>query len=211
MIKLFHASGACSLAPHIALRETGCAFDSVLVDLKNGEQRQPDYLRINPKGRVPALSVDGAILTEVGAILEWIGRKFPVAQLLPQQDIMASAQMQSFNLFLSSTVHIAFAHLFRPERWADGKNAIADLKARTPANLAESFALVEARLSDGRPWVMGTQYTIADPYLYVFSRWLERDGAGGSTALPLTVAHRYRMQTRPAVRAALDAEQLPPL
>jgi glutathione S-transferase len=211
MIKLFHAPGACSMSVHVALLEAGADFEPIAVDLKNGAQHSPEYLRINPQGRVPTLVTDDGTLTEVPAILNWIAQTYPQAQLAPQGDGFALAQMQSFNLFLSSTVHIAFAHLFRPERWADGDAAKDDLGARTPVNLALNFAMIEQRLADGRAWVMGAQYSVADAYLYVFSRWLERDGAGGSANLPLTVAHRSRMQERPAVQAMLAAEGLPPL
>jgi glutathione S-transferase len=85
------------------------------------------------------------------------------------------------------------------------------MKAKVPSNLALVFKLVEDQLSDGRPWVMGSQYTVADPYLYLFARWLERDGAGGSARLPLTRAHRDRMQQRPAVQKVLAAEGIAPL
>lgn len=211
MLKLFYAPNACSLAVHIALNEAGADFEPIRLDLKAGDQRKPEYLAVNPKGRVPALVTPRGTLTEVAVILGWIANMFQSAHLKPEGDFFAFSEMQSFNLFLSSTLHVAFAHLLRPERWADSDAAKAELRAKTPSNLVALFGLVEERLADGRPWVMGAQYTVADCYLYVFARWLEREGAGGAAAMPLTVAHRARMQQRPAVQKTLATEGLSPV
>jgi glutathione S-transferase len=211
MLKFFYFPNACSLASHIALNEAGAEFEAVRVSLRDGEQRKPEYLAINPKGRVPALVTPRGTLTENPVILGWIANMFPKAQLKPEGDFFAFSEMQAFNLYLSSTVHVAFAHLFRPERWADSEAAKNEMKAKVPSNLVQVFALVEDRLRDGRPWLCGAQYTVADCYLYLFARWLERDGAGGSALMPLTVAHRTRMQARPAVLKTLADEGLEPL
>jgi glutathione S-transferase len=210
MLKLFYGPNACSLAAHIALAEAGADYQAVRLDLKAGDQRKPDYLALNPKGRVPALATAAGVITENPAILNWIAESFPKAHLKPD-DALAYAQMQSFNLYLASTVHVTFAHLFRTERWADSESARSEVKAKVPASLASQWNLIEERLADGRPWVCGDQYTVADPYLHVFSRWLERDGVGGSAAMPLTRAHRARMQERPAVKAVLAEEGLAPV
>ncbi|HEY2008583.1 MAG TPA: glutathione S-transferase N-terminal domain-containing protein [Rhizomicrobium sp.] len=210
MLKLFYSPNACSLAPHIALAESGAAYEAVRVDLKAGEQKKPDYLAINPKGRVPALMTEKGVLTENPVILNWIAENFPTAQLRPD-DAFAYAQMQSFNLYLASTIHVTFAHLFRTERWADSEAARTELKAKVPSSLAALWTLIEDCLGDGRPWVCGERYTVADPYLYVFARWLERDGVGSSADMPLTRAHRARMQERPAVKKVLAKEDLAPV
>ena len=210
MLKLFYSPNACSLGSHIALAEAGADYQAVRLDLKAGDQRKPDYLALNPKGRVPALATGDGIITENPAILNWIAESFPKARLKPD-DAFAYAQMQSFNLYLASTVHVTFAHLFRTERWADSDSARSEVKAKVPSSLASQWTLIENRLADGRTWVCGDQYTVADPYLHVFSRWLERDGAGGSAAMPLTRAHRARMQERPAVKAVLAEEGLAPV
>ena len=119
--------------------------------------------------------------------------------------------MQDFNLYLASTIHVTFAHLFRAGRYADSDAAKEEIRAKVPSTLATQWKLIEDRLGDGRPWVCGAQYTVADCYLYVFARWLERDGAGGAAALPFTRAHRDRMQARPAVEQVLAVEELKPL
>ena len=207
MLKLFYGPNTCALAPHIALNETGGEFDLVRVDTQKGEQRSAEFLAINPKSRVPALATDRGILTEVPVLLGYIARNFPKAELAPS-DGFEFFQMQSFNLYLASTVHVTFAHLFRTERWADSDSARSEVKAKVPSSLASQWTLIEDRLADGRTWVCGEQYTVADPYLHVFSRWLERDGAGGSARFPRLVAHRTRLQARPAVQKVLDTEGL---
>jgi glutathione S-transferase len=211
MLKLFYGPNACSLASHIALTEAGADFEAVRLNLKAGDQHKPEYLAINPKGRVPALVTPRGILTESVVILGWVAQSYPQAHLRPEGDFFAFSEMQSFNLYLASTIHVTFAHLFRTARWADSESATAEIQAKVPSSLAAQWTLIEDRLGDGRPWVCGTQYTVADPYLYVFARWLEREGAGGSAAMPLTRAHRARMQARAAVKKVLDVEGLAPV
>lgn len=210
MLKLFYGPNTCALAPHIALNEAGADFDLVKVDTQKGEQRSADYLAINPKSRVPALATDDGILTEVPVLLAYIGRTFPTAELTPFHGF-EFFQMQSFNLYLASTVHITFAHLFRPERYADSDQAKADMKAKVATNLATQLGLVEEQLSDGREWVHGARYTLSDPYLYTFARWLEREGSGGIGAFPKLAAHRARMQTRAAVLKSLEQQGIKPV
>lgn len=210
MLKLFYAPNACSLAPHIALEEAGADYEAVLVDTKAGEQREPAYLSVNPKGRVPALATEHGILTEVPVLLGFIARSFPKADLAPA-DMFAFFEMQSFNTYLASTIHITYAHLFRPERYADSDAAKAEMGAKVAGNLGIQFQLVEDRFADGREWVHGGQYTVSDPYLYVFTRWLDREGAGGIARFPKLAAHRARMEGRPAVQKALQQEGLAPV
>ncbi|MBN9553117.1 MAG: glutathione S-transferase family protein [Alphaproteobacteria bacterium] len=210
MLKLFYAPNACSLAPHIALEEAGADYEAILVDTKAGEQREPAYLSVNPKGRVPALATEHGILTEVPVLLGFIARSFPKADLAPA-DMFAFFEMQSFNTYLASTIHITYAHLFRPERYADSDAAKAEMGAKVAGNLGTQFQLVEDRFADGREWVHGGQYTVSDPYLYVFTRWLDREGAGGIARFPKLAAHRARMQARPAVQKALEQEGLAPV
>lgn len=210
MLKLYYAPNACSLAPHIALNEAGAAYEAVAVDTRGGEQRSPAYLAINPKARVPSLATDRGILTEVPVLLGFIARSHPDAKLAPA-DSFEFFQMQSFNTYLASTIHITFAHIFRPERYADSEPAKAEMRAKAPKSLLEQFQLVETQLSDGREWVHGAQYTVSDPYLYVFARWFEREGVGSIAALPRIKAHRDRMQTRPQVLKTLEQEGLKPV
>ncbi len=176
MLKLYYAPGACSLASHIVLEEAGAEYERQRVDTKNNQQRTPEYLKINPKGRVPALATDRGILTESPVILGYIAQTFPQAGLADISDSFAFADMQAFNLFLTATVHVAFAHVFRPTRYADGDETAVAMKVKASASIDDYFTMIEGKLSDGRPYVHGDRYTISDPYLLVFSRWLDRAG-----------------------------------
>jgi glutathione S-transferase len=206
MLKLYYSPGACSLASHIVLEEAKAPYTSWRVDLKAGEQRSPEYLKINPKGRVPALATERGILTESPVIMGFIARSFPQARLANLDDSFAFGEMQAFNLFLTATVHVAFAHVFRPTRYGDGDATAIAMKTKASASLDESFALIDRKFADGRPYVHGEQYTISDPYLLVFSRWLDRANLGPVEKFPLVAAHRARVEARPAVQNVMAAE-----
>ena len=208
MLKLFYSPGACSLAAHAALEEAGASYEIQLVDLKSGQQRSSDYLKVNPKGRVPALATERGILTESPAILVYIAQRFPQSNLAPLGDPFAFAEMQAFNVYLASTVHVAFAHVFRASRYADGEVAAAAMKAKAPEALDEAFAAIDARLSDGRPFVQGENYTLCDPYLMVFERWFTSGKLGHPERFTHVRSHRERVEARPAVRRVLAAEGL---
>jgi len=205
MLKLYYCLGTCALASHVALEEAGAQYDAVRVSLAAGEQRKPEYLAINPKGRVPALITDQGALTETPAILMYISQTFPQAKLAPIDDPFALAQVQSFNSYLCSTVHVAHAHRTRPQRWADDETSLADMKRKVPQTVGECFDLIERQTIKG-PWVMGDTYTIADPYLFTVSGWLEGDSVD-ITRYPKVNEHWRRMQERPAVQRALAMER----
>ncbi|MBV9374088.1 MAG: glutathione S-transferase family protein [Alphaproteobacteria bacterium] len=205
MIKLFYAPNTCSLASHIALEEAGAAYTTVRVDFAINEQRRPEYLAVNPKGRVPALVTDSGTLTETPAILAFIAQSFPKAGLAPFDEPFAFAQVQAFNSYLCSTVHVAHAHRMRGNRWADDPAAIAEMKRKVPESVGAAYDLIEHGMLKG-PWVMGETYSICDPYLFTLSEWLEGDGVDLSR-LPKVVAHRNRMFERAAVREAIAEER----
>jgi glutathione S-transferase len=205
MMKLYYATGTCALASHIALEEAGAAYTTDRLDFKANQQNTPDYLKINPKGRVPALVTDKGVITENPAILAFIAQSFPKAKLAPFEDPFAFAQVQSINSYLCSTVHVAHAHKGRGYRWATEETSFADMKRKVPETMAACFALIERDLLKG-PWVMGEQYTICDPYLYTISGWLEGDGVDPAK-LPKVAAHRQRMSERPAVQKVLAEEK----
>ena len=202
MFKLYSAPGTCALASHIALEEAGAPYSAERLNFKDNQQNSAEYLKINPKGRVPALVTDNGVLTETPAILAFVAQSFPKAKLVPQ-DAFAFAQVQSINSYLCSTVHVAHAHKGRGYRWASEESSFADMKRKVPESMTACFALIERDILKG-PWVMGEQYTICDPYLYTISGWLEGDGVDLGK-LPKVVAHRKRMEERPAVQAVLAA------
>jgi len=204
MIKLFYAVNTCSLASHIALEEAGAEYSTVRISFAADEQRGPGYLAINPKGRVPALVTDKGLLTETPAMLAFIAQSFPEAGLAPLDDPFAFAQVQGFNSYRCSTVHVAHAHRMRGQRWADDPAAIAAMQRKVPQSVAACFALIEHEMLKG-PWVMGEAYTICDPYLFTLAGWLEGDGID-LTPLPRVIAHRRRVSERPAVQKAIAQE-----
>jgi glutathione S-transferase len=204
MFRLYYAPGTCALATHIALEEAGAPYEAVLVDFRSQSQRSPEYLRVNPKGRVPALVTESGTLTETPALLYFVAQRFPDADLAPLADPYALAQVQEFNSYLCSTVHVAHAHRMRGTRWADDAAAIEAMKRKTPANVTECFELIEHNLFRG-PWVMGDRYTICDPYLFTLGSWIEGDGVD-TKKVPHVMEHRARMLARPAVQKAVAAE-----
>ena len=204
MLKLFYAVGSCALASHIALEEAGADYKAERLNFKANQQNSPEYLAINPKGRVPALVTDEGTVTETPAILALIAQSFPQARLAPS-DPFGFAQAQSFNSYLCSTVHVAHAHKLRGYRWASEDSSFADMKRKLPENMSACFAMIESGMLKG-PWVMGEQYTVCDPYLFTIGLWLEGDGVDMKT-LPKVMAHRKRMSERPAVLKVLAEEQ----
>ena len=203
MLKLFYAVGSCALASHIALEEAGAEYETVRLDFAANDQRKPEYLKINPKGRVPALVTDSGILTETPAILAYIAQIFPKAALAPLADPFAFARVQAFNSYLCSTAHVNHAHFTRGSRWADEPASLEDMKRKVPKNVSDSFALMEKEMVEG-PWVMGNAYTICDPYLFTVAGWLPRDSVD-IASFPKIHEHHKRMAERPAVKKVLAA------
>jgi glutathione S-transferase len=203
MLTLFYSPGSCSLASHIALEEAGADYALVQTNTARGDQRKPEYLAVNPKGRVPALVTERGVLTETPAILAYVAQAYPAAGLAPA-DPWDFAQMQAFNSYLASTVHVAHAHKHRGYRWASQESSFADMRAKVPENEAECFRLIEAEHLKG-PWVMGQQYTVADGYLFTLTDWLEGDGVD-PRQFPRVYEHYQRMRARPAVSKVLAEE-----
>src|SRR6476646_5815125 len=175
MFKLYYAPGTCALATHIALEEAGAPYEAVRVDFGSQAQRSPEYLAVNPKGRVPALVTESGTLTETPGLLLFVAQRFPNAELAPLSDPFALAQVQEFNSYLCSTVHVAHAHRMRGTRWADDAAAIEAMKRKVPDSVRACVDLIEREMFAG-PWVMGANYTVCDGYLYTLTQWLGGDG-----------------------------------
>jgi glutathione S-transferase len=204
MLKLFYAPDTCALASHIALEEAGAAYDSVRIDFATDEQRKPDYLAINPKGRVPALVTNRGVLTETPAMLAFIAQSFPHARLAPIDDPFAFAEVQAFNAYICATLHVAHAHRMRGYRWADDPAAIAAMQRKVPDSVGACYDLIEHKMFRG-PWVTGETYTVCDPYLFTLAQWLEADGVDRKK-IPKVVNHSRRVAERPAVQKAIAEE-----
>lgn len=207
-LKLFYAPGACSLAPHIALEETGVPFQAIAIDTKNGEQRRAPYLAINGKGRVPALAIDDWALTENPAILQFIGRAFPEARLWPE-DPRAAARATEWMAWLSSTIHVAYAHMRRAERYATSEQALEDVRAKGRESCEALWPAVESAFGAG-PWALGGAYSVVDAYLMVFWMWGRGPALGFDMPgrFPRWTAQARRMTSRPAVERAFRREAL---
>ena len=171
MLTLYSAPRTCALASHIALEQAGADYEVVRLDFRANAQRQPDYLAINPKGRVPALATPKGVITETPAILTYIAQSYPGARLAPLDDPYAFAQGQAFASYLCATVHPAYAHGVRGTRWADDPAAIAEMKRKAPQVMSDCFDLIENQLLAG-PWVLGEDYSFCDPYLFTLAGWL---------------------------------------
>jgi glutathione S-transferase len=204
MFTLYYAANTCSLAVHIALEDAGAGYELRRIDFTSTEQQSPDYLRVNPKARVPAMVTPHGILTETPAMLAFIAQSFPEAALAPLNDAFAFAQLQSFNSYLCSTLHVAHAHRMRGYRWAYEASSFIDMQRKVPESVSACYDLIETRMLRG-PWVMGNNYTIADPYLFTLAQWLEDDGVNPER-IPRVIEHRYRMTEQPGVKRAIAAE-----
>jgi glutathione S-transferase len=204
VIKLYYSPGSCSLAPHIVLEELGIAFESVPISLKDGEQHKADFQRLNPKARVPVLVVDGKVLTENVAILTYLGGGYAQRGLWPKET-WKQAEALSLMAWLSSSVHITFAGIFRPERYTADAPAKETVKAQSRITLLKYFADIE-KLLTGKTFAMGGQYTVCDPYLLVFYRWGYRIGLDMKDEFPQWTKHALRVASRPTVKRVFEIE-----
>ncbi|WP_010466970.1 glutathione S-transferase family protein [Acidovorax radicis] len=203
-LTLYYTPSTCAQAVRIALEEAGAPYQLVRVDFAAGQQRTPEYLAVNPKGRVPALATPHGTLTETPALLAYVAQSFPEARLAPA-DAHGFARLQEFHSYLASTVHIAHAHRPRASRWADDPEAIAAMQRKVPQNMTDCFNLIETHYlppAEHGAWVMGAQYTVADGYLFTIASWLASDGVD-IALFPKVHAHTQRMLQRPAVQRAL--------
>lgn len=199
-IRLYYAPGACSLAPHIVLREVGADFEPVRVDLATHRTEQGEsYASINPKLYVPALELgDGAVLTEGPAIVQFLADAHPSAGLAPPCGTLERARVQEWLNFLSAELHKAFGPLFLQDSGEPTKEA-------AKSQVRRRFDHIERSLSDGRQFLAGGDYGIADAYAFAICRWAEATGIG-LRDWPGLAALLERIFRRPAVREALAAE-----
>jgi len=204
VLTLYYAPHTCALASHIALEEAGATYESVRLSFRTEDQKKPDYLKINPKARVPSLVTDRGVITETPALLIYIAQTFPAAKLAPLDDPYRLAKVQAFNSYLCSTVHVAHAHRMRGLRWADEPEAHLAMQRKVPQAVGDCFALIEREMFEG-PWVMGNDYTVCDGYLFTLSQWLAGDGVDIDRT-PKIAEHFKRVGERPAVRKAVADE-----
>ena len=200
MLTLFYAPGACSMAAHIALEESGEKYEPKRMDLSKGEQRNPDYMKIHPLGRVPALKLDdGSPLTENTAILPYLGKRFG----LWPSDPVKEAKALSLIGFFASTVHPANAHVGRPERYTDDKSAFPGIQEKGKQSFFEYLKQIDAMYA-GREW-LSDKYSVLDPYAFVFYTWAAKRGQPVAELKNYT-AMKDRLLKRPAVQRVVADE-----
>jgi glutathione S-transferase len=207
VLTLYYAPGTCALATHLALEFSGAPYEAKRLDFRQQQQRTPEYLRVNPKGRVPALVTERGVLTETPALLQYIAQSYPQAGLAPLDDAFLLARGNEFNSFLCSTVHVNHAHKGRGYRWVDADDtaALEAMKKKVPQTMAESFTLIEEGMLQG-PWVLGERFSTSDPYLYTLTRWLDGDGVD-LNRFPKVADHMRRMEAQPQVRKVVALHQ----
>ena len=200
-MKLYYSPGACSLSPHIALHEAGLAFQAIPAPTKTHKLPDgTDYYTINPLGYVPLLELDdGTRLTEGPAIVQYIADQVPGKQLAPAYGTIARYQLMSWLTFIGTELHKGFSPLFNPATPEDYKTIAKD-------RLMGRLKWVNEQL-EGKTWLMGDTFTVADGYLFTVTNWAPRVGVDLSGLAHLN-AYRARVAARPAVQAAMKAEGL---
>ena len=200
-MKLYYSPGACSLSPHIALLEAGLPYDLVKVDLKAKQlENGDDYLKVNPKGQVPALGLDsGELVTEGPVIVQMIADKVSAKNLAPARDSAERYKLQEWLNFITTEVHKNFGPMFSPVLADDAKAFFKD-------RVMGKFKYIDSQLP-GRDYLMGKQFTVADGYLFTMLCWADRMKFELS-ALPNLLAYKARVGARPKVQEALTKEGL---
>ena len=204
MLKLFYMHNTCSAAAHIVLKETGAPYTPCFVDFALDAQKSPEYLRINPKGRVPALTVDDRVITENPVIQFYLATRFPEAELAPA-DPLDRMEWLSLITWLSNTMHTDIRHVTRPYNYSDEESTYDAIRDKGRKLVTGWLADLDARL-ERRTWMMGDQYTTADPYALVYF------SIGKRLDLPISKlknfpAWKERMLARPAVYRVFEEEQ----
>jgi glutathione S-transferase len=203
-LSLAFSPGACAIVPYILLKEAGADFETLNVNLAKGEHHQPEYLKINPKGKVPALIMGDTVITENVAIHVWIDRQFPQAGLMPA-DPMQYIHCLSILGWCGSGIHPKLTQLARPERYCDLPGSADRVKALGHEGMIEQYELAEEMLA-GKTWFFNDRFSCADAYFYWTFR---RGGAFGSdlSRFKNCTAHRQRVEQRDSVKALLAHEE----
>lgn len=207
MLKLYYSPGACSLVPHVALEEAGVEFQALRIPIAEGGHLQPEYLAINPHARLPALGTDQGVITENIAVLNFLADRLGAEGSVPRGDPFAAARTNELLGWFSSSVHIAFAGVWRGGRFTDDEKLWPALEAGGRKVLLRQFDEIEALCVD--EWLVPGHFTAADTYLLTFLRWGKRI-AFDIGRYPQWSALVGRILERPAVQRALDREGLKP-
>ncbi len=206
-LTLYHGPGSCSLASYFALAEAQATFNVEIVSTRDESVRSPAHLDRNIWGKVPVLEIDGRYLTENSAILQFVADGRPDLALLPPAGTFERAQANSWLAFLSSTLHIAFRPIFRPERLASSASARQDVLHTGHVSLRSVVEKLNAYMAV-RTWLDDRSFSLADAYMAVYSAWLRRPAFEGILTIPEALrAHADRVAARPAIAGVLSLEQ----
>src|SRR5258706_2565284 len=204
-IALYYSPGSCSFAPHVVLREIGLTFELRKFSTADRSNYSPEYLGVNPKGRIPTLLIDGFRLTENPAILAYLGRRYPEADLYPSTATEDEARCLEWLAWSSNTVHVAYAQILRSERFVPSEDAYPPVQASGHVNFQRCLAEIEAHLTRS-PFAVGNRFTVVDPFWLVFYRWGIRQGYGIKRLYPAYTRYAEVLSQRPSVMAALSVE-----
>jgi glutathione S-transferase len=204
-IALYYSPGACSFAPHVVLREIGLGFDLRKFSTADRSNYSPEYLAVNPRGRIPALLIDDFTLTENPAILAYLGRRHPEAGVYPSTATEDEARCLEWLAWSSNTVHVAFAQILRPERFVPAQEGFPPVQASGQANFQRCLGEIDAHLSRSA-FAIGDRFTVVDPFWLVFYRWGVRQKYDMKTHYPAYTRYTEDLSQRPSVVAALAAE-----
>lgn len=207
--RLYYSPGACSLAPHIGLEEIGLPYHAERVTIADGENRKPEYLAVNPRGRVPALVifVDGhrQVLTESIAIMVYLAQRYPVSRLLPSESDQFARAIE-WMAWLGSNVHQATTRtIIRPSSFAHSESAQAEVRECGLERLCLSYDDIELRL-EGQQWALGNAFSLVDAYLLVFFRWGGKCGLAMRGKYPNFTAVMDRLRARSSVARVIAAQ-----
>jgi glutathione S-transferase len=205
MLKLYYSPGACSLVPHIALEEARANFVALRIPIADGGHLRPEYLAINPHARLPALGTCGGVITENIAVLNFIADEFGTAGSVPRDNPYDAARCNELLGWFSSSVHIAFAQVWRGSRFTEDEKLWKALEAGGRKVLARQFDEIEALCVD--EWLVPGRFTAADSYALTFLRWAKRIGFDIGR-YPQWAALAGRVLERPATKRALEREGL---
>ena len=209
-LTLYYAPGACSFVPHVLLQASGAAFEPTLLKLHKGEQREPAYLSINPRGQVPVLVDNGTVITQIVAICLHLDARFPDAQFLPR-DPMARAKALETLAWMNNTVPPTFPHYFMPGKFTDQPDAQAAVKAHAVVQyrqcLTELQQLLQVSQQAGQTWMSGTRVGPLDAYALTLLRWGTIAGIN-PTDYPLLWSHVQHVAEDAAVKTVMERERL---
>jgi glutathione S-transferase len=207
MYTLFWTPGGANMAPHAALEEIGCPYELVLVDTDKGEQRRPEYLKLNPNGRVPTLKDGEHVMYESAAILLYLADKHPAAGLAPAAGTPERMLFLQWLMYLTNTVQDAFMQYFHPDHFLADPAAQAELKATAERRVERHWGIIDAALAGNGPYLAGARFSGADLFLHMLARWSR------NCARPAGTFARLRglidlVKARPAVRRMMAQEGL---